>query len=376
MLSWTLYTTEFLFTTARRTARVFLSSLAYLKVILIPALRKRYINLNYYETAAGRPAKNIFFTIVHYELRGRLRNIEMSPNFKTDDYLKENEPIFILRPCSPFVEFILRGKRLYSSQSKLAYFLSQVAEAQTTTPATSQTNSQKNIKVAFYSAVIEAYDAPQSINLEEVQKQFPALQIDSFLYTDSFFEEVSGRSQKFTPFYCHDPKRTSGWLKTHPHILFPNYDYVIWMDGNLKVSPQGLTKFIKQVTTMRAPISSYPHPERNNVLDEAMSVINCNRDNAIEVTQQIIRYNLIDKLNRLGPLLETRVFLWNMKHPAAIPLAKSWWRELSNGCKRDQISLPWVLKELNISPELIEGPDTPPRKSKLIEILRHREFLK
>lgn len=353
-----------------RTTRVVLSTVAYSRLFLSSGLRKKFLSLEHYSKAAGRDFRTVMHAIIHYELRGAERNLELSPHFSKADYFGANQPIFLVRPISPFVEFLLRGGEGLQSQNRYFIFTQR-------TPLRIKPDSDEDkVKVGIYSAIIDGHDAPAPLPLNQIRARFPTLTFDYRVYTDMHLNGIESATQLFPPFYCDDPKRVSGWLKTHPHFLFEGFDYVIWFDGNLEVTTEGLAEIVGliDVNDQNFHIATYPHPRNNSVYEECMNILRSGRDDPGCVVEHLERYGK-DLAKKLGPLLETRVFIWNLK--STEQLAKVWWREIANGSKRDQVSLPFALRNANITPLYIEGADTPPRDSKHFRVLDHlREYRK
>lgn len=136
------------------------------------------------------------------------------------------------------------------------------------------------------------------------------------------------------------PTRSARWVKTHPHILFPNSRWAIWLDANV-IPLRGLDELFSQFQQSHAPMAAIPHPLRETIEEETQACITRKKDDALTLENQ---------LKRLGPdpgegLWETNVCFFDLSHPKLATLLTKWWSLMESGSHRDQIVLPHAIRE-------------------------------
>jgi hypothetical protein len=151
-------------------------------------------------------------------------------------------------------------------------------------------------------------------------------------------------------FQHKDPCRVARYYKHNPHILFPDADFSIWIDGTL--SPIGdLEPILKNVDNHI--IAAYAHPQRKTTYDEAAACIRLNKDSPQLIISQMNKYREAGFPDNLGlyctPVL-VRKHCWQMAN-----LQNAWWGEICSGSRRDQLSFTYCLWKLSISCKLMAG---------------------
>jgi hypothetical protein len=149
------------------------------------------------------------------------------------------------------------------------------------------------------------------------------------------------------PTFCSSRSRNSRIPKILPHLLM-DCDFSIYHDANftLKVSP---SEIIEQHLG-DADLAFMRHPGRNSALAEA---VQCETLKLVgpEAMAQAMKY----RERGLGDGLWCGGALIARRHNATVErFNEVWWREYINGCSRDQIALPWALKESGVKLNTIE----------------------
>lgn len=123
---------------------------------------------------------------------------------------------------------------------------------------------------------------------------------------------------------------------SHKYI---NNEYSIWVDGNLFLKQN----FIEYVKLMEgADIAVFENPYRDCLFDEIDQCIEQELDNKVLLEAQKGRYKAFPRHNGLGAC-----FLIIRRHTEQIKrLNEQWWSEICSGSKRDQISFPYVFKDV------------------------------
>lgn len=143
-----------------------------------------------------------------------------------------------------------------------------------------------------------------------------------------------------------DEVRNQRWHKLHPHILFPEYEESLWVDGNINIINNGVFDDIELVKSRGKAISIPKHPERNCLYDELKACILYHKDNEELMKKQI---NLIrkEKFPENFGLFETNIIYRKHDGLNLVKIMEDWWHWVKNYSRRDQLSLNYVLWKNN-----------------------------
>ena len=160
-----------------------------------------------------------------------------------------------------------------------------------------------------------------------------------------------------------DAKRNSGWHKTHPHLLFPNYEESIWLDANIDVKNGCLFKNVQN------NISIPVHPERDCVYEECYRVAQLGIENK-ETVDKMVLFLMQNNFPKNYGLNETCIVIRKHNAPKIQKINEEWWDFIQKHSKRDQCSLSFVLWKNEIKPQDISFPN--PRYDGNFVFYRHR----
>lgn len=136
------------------------------------------------------------------------------------------------------------------------------------------------------------------------------------------------------------------YVKMHPHVLFPDYDYSIYVDGSIEI----ITDFTEFIYCLNEyGFALHKHYERNcaySEIDECIAQRKCS-------VEELENYR--SKLEMEGfphgfGLLEAPVLVREHHNSKCIDLMNNWWIEYKNNIKRDQLALIYLVWKLGISP--------------------------
>ena len=202
-------------------------------------------------------------------------------------------------------------------------------------------------RIAVYTALFGTYDAVR-------EPLWHPENIDYFILTDQAFPADSlwkecGRSHILPQEILGNPILCNRWCKMHPHLLFPEYDYSIYVDANIWIFSD-----LTPVTAWldRYPTAMFRHKKRDCVYDEVQACIDLKKANEKDLRQhgELLRAHGIPL--HWG-LLEASVIARKHGDPRCVSLMSSWWESFRSNSKRDQISLIDVLWQAGISPQQI-----------------------
>lgn len=146
------------------------------------------------------------------------------------------------------------------------------------------------------------------------------------------------------------------FFKTHPHLLFPEHRYSIFIDGNI----QAITD-MRPVIQMLGNnfIAIHQQPGRDCIYEEADAVIALKKANPQTVHSQTEKYKREGFPSHFG-LFQTNVLVREHNLPQCIKIMEEWWTEISTHSKRDQLSFTYVLWKNNLDSTAVSllGPNT------------------
>ena len=202
-------------------------------------------------------------------------------------------------------------------------------------------NKGKNNKIVVYTALVGNYDElkiPETLSLD----------IDYICFTDRFYTGVYPWELREIEYNNNDPTMITRYYKLHPHLLFPNYEIVIWIDSSLLIRETcDLHELIKKHNESGKLLSTSKHPFRNCVYEEIEACIRSKKGNIEKLTLQQKHYKQKNLPSNFG-LAETGFIINSNRHPAISNFYSLWWKELENYSHRDQISFPYILYRLSL----------------------------
>ena len=197
-------------------------------------------------------------------------------------------------------------------------------------------NKKSNNKIVVYTAIIGDYDVlkiPECLNPE----------IDYVCFTDQYFTGYNPWEIRYPDYYDKDPTKISRYYKLNPHIIFPEYETVIWVDATLLIRKgNDFKELIQKHIESGKIISTSKHPDRNCVYEEAKSCEKYYKDSSEKIQKQTNLFKDIGLPDDFG-LAETMLLISNPNNPETIQFFNEWWQQILRFTKRDQIALPYVM---------------------------------
>jgi O-antigen biosynthesis protein len=215
-------------------------------------------------------------------------------------------------------------------------------------------------RIVVYSAVVSGYD-----NLKPPGVRPP--NCDFVAFSDQPLQ-VDGWEVRPLNYLHHDPTRAARFVKLHPHIYFPEYDYSIWVDANIGIRGD-IRSFISRLANEEF-IGIFEHPLRNCIYVEAEECIKRKKDHEQVIRRHADRYRAEGFPEKAG-LWETNIVVRRHNDPACKKLMTAWWRELEIGSRRDQISLPVVASRLSVEIAPLGQPGENARDHPHVTLVKH-----
>lgn len=141
------------------------------------------------------------------------------------------------------------------------------------------------------------------------------------------------------------------WLKLHPHILFPDCDYSVYVDGGIilvgdmmpLVEGLGTSFFASHI--MAAPVDC--------VYESSKAVISSGKAPKNLVEKQMSFYKEEGYPEHYG-MFENGVLVRNHMNERCIKLMEDWWSQMLSFSMRDQMSLGYVMWKNDVKDEEVK----------------------
>ena len=233
-----------------------------------------------------------------------------------------------------------KNKQIASITSRLSGLAQyrQRIESYAKLTASRQYATRGEIRVAIYTAISDNYN---SIKLpERLNPDFGYI-----LFTD--LPAPDTKIWQLRPMTClhSDKARSARYIKTHPHLLLEGYDVAVWIDANIMIL-DGLDNMIETFLSSGKAVGAIPHPLRNSIYEEIAACEERSKDEADVMREQIAKY--ADEGFFHHDLIESNFMIFDLRHEKMARFLDTWWREIDNHSKRDQLSLNYSLAEAGL----------------------------
>lgn len=168
-----------------------------------------------------------------------------------------------------------------------------------------------------------------------------------------FTDDPNLKSEKWEirliPSLYKDVRRDSRTVKLLPHIFFPEAEYSLYLDGNI-ICKVPIQRIIHE-WLQDDDIAVFKHHTRDCLFQEAKECIRLGLDDTETIEKHVERYKGFPEhrgLYQCGVILRRHT-------PRIKRLNEAWFAQYMTGCKRDQVSFPYVLEKEGVS---INGIDS------------------
>ena len=219
-------------------------------------------------------------------------------------------------------------------------------------------------KIVIYTSIFGKYDDIPNISYKPDNCDF-------LCFTEENIKHKDWKIVKCPSLYS-DPNRDAKRFKILPHKYLDQYDYSIWIDGNMDIVGN-INELIEKYLSHNS-IAFYSHA--NNALDsrscpyeEAEYILmmgnknyNLNpkrgilayKDNPYVIKKQMENY-LYEGFPRNKGLITGMVILRRHNNKDCIKVMEQWWSEICYNSKRDQLSFNYSAWKHNTDFSYIEG---------------------
>ena len=225
--------------------------------------------------------------------------------------------------------------------------------------------SENHHRIAIYTCITGNYDSVEEPLVLETG-------CDYFLFTNN--KKIKSNNWKILDIPGNikkigDNAKINRYIKMHPKELFNQYDYAIYIDGNIKLIST-ISSFIEKIDK-KTGLAIHRHCVNKCILDEIKTCRAYGKGNYRKLKKQGLRYKKEGFPKNYG-MLECNVLVSNLNNTVSTKIFNEWWNEyIQSESMRDQIALPYVLWKNNIKIEEVGNLGNNVNKNYKIKINSH-----
>ena len=191
--------------------------------------------------------------------------------------------------------------------------------------------------MVIYTAIAGGYD-------DLLHHTYICKDADYICFTDQHIEEAGVWEIRTMDHTEPEPVRRAKYYKLFPHVLFPDYDYSVWIDGNVDLLDNDLERRIRELIGNDTALSANLHFKRTCIYEELETCIQKKKD---DIATLIKHREFIKSKNYPvnNGLFEMNIIFRAHHHQGIITVMNDWWRIISQFSRRDQLSFMYVLWE-------------------------------
>ena len=186
-------------------------------------------------------------------------------------------------------------------------------------------------RVAVYTALFGDYD-----KIKKIKTKNPLC--DYYIFTDQNI--TSGcdwqlREYQFDKNISNDPILKNRFLKLHPHLLFPEYEYSIYIDATIIIELDIMRLMSRMGDNIIGLFGHHTGIDCSYL--EAERVKKAGRAPVEKVDRQMKKYETEGFPSHFG-FFENSIIVRKHNDKQCVSIMETWWNELVNETKRDQLS--------------------------------------
>lgn len=187
-----------------------------------------------------------------------------------------------------------------------------------------------------YTAVFGGYD-----NIDEPMFVNPNL--DYYAFTDGELKEGSVWKKVDISKYPHlrglDAYHLAKYIKMFPYEFFPDYDFSIWIDGNVALIADA---YPVAIMSHGSAMATFANPMHDCIYTEGRYMIFQGRVPKEQVNNQLEHYRSAGYPEHFG-MREFSIIYRDHSCKECYDMMKEWWEHVNKYTMRDQLSLPFIL---------------------------------
>jgi hypothetical protein len=205
-----------------------------------------------------------------------------------------------------------------------------------------QAKKKSASKIVVYTAISGRYDfVRRPLYVDD--------KIDYVCFSDKDIDSEVWTIRKFDKIY-QDPTLTAKKPKILAHKYFSNYQYSVWIDGNIQIK-KNITSLIEEKIVEDKLIVFKHRENRQTIYEEVNNCLIFRKDKPEIIKEQAKSYykkGYDDSYFEDG-LPECTILIRRHNDVEVKSLMENWWKEIMKYSKRDQISFAYLLWKNKIS---------------------------
>lgn len=205
-------------------------------------------------------------------------------------------------------------------------------------------------KTVIYTAIFGGKD-------ELIEPAFLPADSEFICFTDSNLRSKTWKIVHVEPSSA-DPVRSAKLYKILPHQFLSEYEYSVWVDGNIQV--RGDTNQLIDAFLQKIDVACFSHANsrmdpRNSVYEEADALLEMAKKGKVKddpalITRQVREYRRRGYPGDNGLIVGMEI-IRRHNTPDIIKSMEDWWSEIQRHSRRDQLSFNYVAwkNELNFA---------------------------
>ena len=158
------------------------------------------------------------------------------------------------------------------------------------------------------------------------------------------------------PYANKDNRVLSRFVKINPHLVLAEYDYSLWIDGNVTISDYKFYEILWDKIDKEIDYSGVCHWGRDCSYEEAYAILNANKDSV----KRIVRSLLFLKRNNFPKhygMYENNVIFRKHNKQNIIEFDTLWWYLYLKYSHRDQVLHSYCLYKMGICFDYLLPPE-------------------
>lgn len=165
----------------------------------------------------------------------------------------------------------------------------------------------------------------------------------------------------------------SRFVKLNPHLVFPEYDYSLWIDGNVTIADGALYDRLLDEMRKGTIYMGIKHPKRNCSYREAFK---CYHYDYITypMLKDTLRFLFRKRLPLWAGLMENNVIFRRHNDPQVVCQSEEWWKLFMQLPYRDQFTHTLSLRYSGVKPVLLLPEKCSVRRWPWFAFFDHTQF--
>lgn len=205
-------------------------------------------------------------------------------------------------------------------------------------------------KKVFYTAITGGYDTLEQPRV--VRQDF-----DYICFSNDIPEPYVGIwAIRKIPFRHSQNKRVAMYPKLNPHLVLPEYEYSIWVDGNIKLETSEIADRGDELIHSGSLCGVVLHPERTCVYQEAEVLIRLLIGEPSLVYKHV-KHLIRDHYPVASGLYVTSVIFRKHMDESIIHFSTLWWHDYMRFSCRDQMGVNHAIFKTGVVPDIFLPTD-------------------